>query len=383
LRDELDADRLISAADLRELASPTYANPVVSVYLDVSKDRTVRNPPVYLSVFNSMRHEETAKRQDLIDRLSRDQRTSLLDDLDELEEFLASSDLSGTRTLVVFKSGLELSRAVRLPVAMIDTLTIDVDPYIVPLEAVLEEHPPALVIEVEKERSRLWNYTLGHLSEIDAVKSFVPTDTVDRSRPAKVQRHRLTHLDWHLRSTAQLADRMVMDQGFELLIVSGDRNVMSELERFLPDRLRMKIVGTLPKPDDRGRWLREIEEVVRQHRRTQEESAVALLGDHLSTALVAQGLSDVIDLSNEFLIRRLYVSVTLRQPGYVCREHHFLSLEGGRCPFDDRELPPTENIVNELIELARLHGVELNVIEVRPELLEPYGGIAAIAYDMP
>jgi peptide subunit release factor 1 (eRF1) len=334
-------------------------------------------------VFNSMRHEETARRQDLIDQLSREQRTSLQDDLDELEEFLASSDLSGTRTLVVFKSGLELSRAVRLPVGMVDTLTIEVDPYIVPLEAVMEEHPPALVIEAAKDRSGLWSYTLGHLAEIDAVKSFVPSETVDRSRPAKVQRHRLTHLDWHLRRTAQLADRVVMDQGFDLLVLSGDRNVLTELERYLPDRLRVKIAGRLPKADDRARWQQGIEEIVRQHRRAQEESAVAALGDHLGTGLVAQGLRDVIDLSNEFLIRRLYVSVSLRHPGYVCREHHFVSLDSGRCPFDDRELPPTENMVNELVELARLQGVELNVIEERPDLLEPYGGIAAVAYDMP
>lgn len=85
---------------------------------------------------------------------------------------------------------------------------------------------------------------------------------------------------------------------------------------------------------------------------------------------------------NQFLVRRLLVSVELKQPGFVCRQHHFLSLEGGRCPFCGADLLPAGNIIDELIEFARLHGVELMVIEERPELLDPHAGVAAVTYDL-
>lgn len=90
----------------------------------------------------------------------------------------------------------------------------------------------------------------------------------------------------------------------------------------------------------------------------------------------------VLDVVNQFLVRRLFVSVELKQRGHVCRQHHFLSLERGRCPFCGADLLSVENIIDELIEFARLHGVELMVIEERPELLDPHAGVAAETYDL-
>jgi hypothetical protein len=85
---------------------------------------------------------------------------------------------------------------------------------------------------------------------------------------------------------------------------------------------------------------------------------------------------------NQFLVRRLFVRTDLAEPGYVCRQHHFLSLNEGSCPFDGSELLPAENLVDELIEFAWLHGVELMVFVERPELLDPHAGVAAVTYDL-
>ena len=65
-------------------------------------------------------------------------------------------------------------------------------------------------------------------------------------------------------------------------------------------------------------------------------------------------------------------------PGFVCREHHFLALQAGSCPFDGEALLPAENVIDELVEIARLHGVELMLVGQRRELLAPYEGAAAV-----
>jgi peptide subunit release factor 1 (eRF1) len=81
-----------------------------------------------------------------------------------------------------------------------------------------------------------------------------------------------------------------------------------------------------------------------------------------------------------FLIRKLVLNQALHRNAFVCRQHHFLSLESTRCPFCNAELLPVENVVDEIVEIARLHGVNITVVENRPDLLEQYQGIAALLY---
>jgi peptide subunit release factor 1 (eRF1) len=381
---ELEARPFISRAELRELTARVYSQPVVSVYLNITPDVLIRDPPVYLTVFNSMRHRELAARRDLVRALSTRQRQRLEDDLDEVERLIRGLDPAGVRSLVVFKSGRELNRLIKLPVRTATSLTIDVDAYIEPLEAALQGRPRALVVSVSKEEARFWSEHLGHLEEIETLESFVPTDSVDAGRPGKVQRHRLTHLRWHLKATAHLANRLFTEKAFDLVILSGDENVLAELERFLPDQLRSRVAARLRTSarQDPGEWRRQIEEVLVEQRRQEEAAALARLGDYQGSDLLVSGLAGVIEVANRFLVRELFVSADLTQPGYVCREHHFLSLEEAPCPFCQTELVATENLVDELIEFAGLHGVDVKVIELRPELLEPYAGVAAVTYEL-
>jgi peptide subunit release factor 1 (eRF1) len=77
------------------------------------------------------------------------------------------------------------------------------------------------------------------------------------------------------------------------------------------------------------------------------------------------------------------VSENLRHKGFACREHHYLSLEPGNCPFDNSKLLAAENVVDEVVEVARLHGVEVLIIKQRQDLLAEYAGIAAVQYAVP
>ena len=69
---------------------------------------------------------------------------------------------------------------------------------------------------------------------------------------------------------------------------------------------------------------------------------------------------------------------SLSEKGFVCGEHHYVSLKEEECPLDGKKLPSVENVVDELVEFSRLHGVKVTVIEKRQELLAKYGGIAAV-----
>jgi hypothetical protein len=62
----------------------------------------------------------------------------------------------------------------------------------------------------------------------------------------------------------------------------------------------------------------------------------------------------------------------------ACHQH--MSLEPGRCPYDDEELRPVVDAGEELIHLAYLSGTERMLVTERPDLLEPYGGAAAVLH---
>jgi hypothetical protein len=379
---DIEAARLISRPGLAQLVARDYSQPVVSLYLNMAPDEVVGSPTARLKLFNSMRHGELASRAYLIDQLTAADRARLTRDLDELEELVRTEDAEGSRSLVAFKSGSELNEAIRPAVKTADRVSIDVDPYVSPIESALELHPPTLLVEVRKEETHFWVYRLGRLKRIRSLNDFVPSDTVDDSRPGKAQRHRQTHLIWHLKATAKALIKFVEDSDLELLVLAGDDSVLAELEQYLHVTITQKVVGRLPPSPgvDIGDWQRQVEAVLLEHRRRREVEALGHLGDYQAAGLLFGGMGPALEIVNRLLARRLFVSADLRREGFLCRQHHFLSLEAGECPFCGRELFPTENIVDEMVEVARFHKTGLTTVTAVPERLEGYEGVAAVTY---
>jgi peptide subunit release factor 1 (eRF1) len=212
----------------------------------------------------------------------------------------------------------------------------------------------------------------------------VPADTVDKTIPHHAQQHRLEHLRGHLRQVASEVYQLY-DQGTcDLLVLMAENRVAALLEEYLHESLKPKIIARiLDSPDADTRDRRElIENALHKHRAEKERRAIESLHNYKPEEL-ASSLRNVLDTLNLFLIRKLLVSENLHHKGFACKEHHYLSLESGNCPFDDSKLLAAENVVDEIVEVARLHGVEVLIIRQRQDLLAEYAGIAAIHYVVP
>jgi peptide chain release factor subunit 1 len=371
----------ISREDLKAIARQHYERPVITFYLNFSPERLVRaDPPVFVSVFHSLRHQALEARKANLEALPRDQRLGLPDDLREVEAFLEAYQPSGARSIVVFKSGEQLNRVMPLPVRVADSLTIDADPYVEPLEAIMEEQHRVLVVDLAKEKTTFSLYELGFEEQIHSIRSFVPSDTVDASRPGKVQRHRLTHLQWHFKSSAQAAERLFRERNCDFLALIGGETLLKEFEDYLAKSLHDHLVAELHwSPDDGpNRRRAALEEALAKQRTKEEEATLEELGFFQGHGRLAAGLEKVLDAANLFLMRRLVLDNELVRPGYVCRDHHFLSLNSGSCPFDGQALVPAGNVVDELVEIARLHGAEVMLVGQRRDLLAKYDGAAAV-----
>jgi hypothetical protein len=375
----------VSEEKVRALVETEYTDPVISLYLDFSAEKVAPEPKGLLRSFHSKKTHALDEHKDFIDSLSKSQKATLEHDIQEIEGFLANYFVpQHLRSLIIFRSGQKLNEVIGLLVPTRDALKIDPDPYITPLEAVLEEDEKVLFVECVKQDAKFLLYQLGSVQQIDRTKSFVPSDTVDRSIPHHAQQHRLTHLQLHLK---QVADEIyhLYDQGtWDLLALMAESRIAALLDEYLHESLKPKIIARiLDSPDADARDRRElIEGALRDHRAAKEAKAIESLHDHRPEELV-YSLRNVINALNLFLTRKLLVSENLHQKGFACKEHHYLSLEAGDCPFDNTKLLAAENVVDEIIEVARLHGVEVLIIKHRQDLLAQYAGIAAIGYADP
>src|SRR5258708_40223681 len=113
-----------------------------------------------------MDRTEMEARRAWVGRLPAHQQFTLRRDLREIGSLVRGLDPAGARCLVVLKSGQQLIRALRLPVRIMDSFTIDLEPLVGPLLAVVEAHTKTLAVEVTRQRSRFWSEHLGHLEAI-------------------------------------------------------------------------------------------------------------------------------------------------------------------------------------------------------------------------
>ena len=370
-----------SAEVIKALAEVEYSSPVTSLYLRMDPEKVVPQSKALVRFFHSLKTRALEEQKDFIEALPKPQKEILNDDLKGIEVLLAEYFIpAGPRSLIVFKSGGQLNRVFRLPAWTIDAMVIDRDPHIAPLEAILEENEKILFVEVSIGESHLLVYHLGDL-EADRITTPVPRKTGEPPFKRNELR-RLTHLQWHLKATATRAYRLFLERSCTGLILMGENQVLSSLEEFLHVTLRANIISRIygsPAADPRDRK-ELIETALRDHKAAREAKAIEDLAHYKPGEQLVFGLRDVIEVFNSFLVRELVIGENLRQKGYACKAHHYLSLEQTDCPFCGAKLVPAENIVNEIVELAYLHSVSLMIVEHRQGLLIPYDGIAAVTY---
>jgi hypothetical protein len=367
--------------EIKILAESDYNSPVTSLYLRMDREKVAPQGKALVRVFHSLRTRALEEQKDFIEALPKRPKETLNDDLKEIEVFLSQDFVpAGSRSLIIFKSGEQLNRIFRLPAWTIDAMVVGRDPHIAPLEAVLEENERVLFVEVSIGESRLLVYHLGYL-EADRITASVPKKTVEPPFKRNEQRW-LTHLQWHLKATADRAYHLFRERSCTGLILMGENQVLSSQEEFLHETLRANIITRIhasPAADPRDRK-ELIESALRDRKAAREAKAIGDLAHYKPGEQLAFGLRDVIEVLNSFLVRELVMGENLRKKGYVCKAHHYLSLEETDCPFCGARLLPAESIVDEMIEIAYLHGVSLMVIQHRQDLLTRYDGIAAVTY---
>src|SRR5947209_468181 len=251
LKEAFASGPFISRVDVKRIAEQSYDRPVVTLYLNFSPDRLVRaDRPVFLSVFSSLRHQVLESKKGYLESLPHEHRIGVRDDLTQLQEFLEGYEPEGARALVIVKSGDQLNRVVPLPVRVADHLMIEPDPYLQPLEAIIESQHRLLVLTVAKDQTIVSIHELGYERYVDMIAEDLPRETHEAFREGKTERHREVHVIWHFKASAQQAERIFRDAGCDMVLLVGEDNIVKEFEDYLPKALQQRLVGHLQLPPD-------------------------------------------------------------------------------------------------------------------------------------
>ena len=383
LEHKFDYSQEITADRLNTITKQSYKNPVVSLYLTMTPEHVLRDRKVYMTVFNSMLHEAMREEEPYISSLTHTQRQALKEDVAELNEFLEEHFYrDNVKTLIVFKSDRKLNMVIKLPVLLKDQLIIDGNPYTLPLQHALNTLKRYLVVQVSKDTTVLYRYYLGTLTELESVKSHVTSDRVDASRPNKVQRLRTAHLEDHLRRSGELLEAHARTEPYDcLLITSEEYDTAARFRQLLSKHLQQKLLDTIaidPQKMGPQALIQAVESTTQDYERKSEREMKAQLAAAEGKGVLIEGIPQTIKAQNRFLVTDLYADVSYRHEGFACPSCEYLSIRDGVCQVCQKELRPVQNVIDELIEIARRRNVNLHLAEA--EFMDKYGHVAALTY---
>lgn len=369
-------------AQLRWLAEQTPSAPVVSCYLRFGP-AGASHPRAHLARLRSLVDTARERHARELAALPPWQRARADADLEHLVHAVEELDPAGARAVVAFRSGEALNVGYLIPVRPPgpDRVVIGPDPYLMPLAALLEEHPPVLVVQVGKRDARVLVATFGRLDEVEHLTSFATGDRVDVARPGKVHRHRLTHLQWHLRDTAHAASLAYREHGCAGLVLVGDEPIIAAFTDFLPNALSQAVIGRLPQPLSHAALAERVRTLLSERQRATETRWADELAALAAANRLVSGLAAVIDAVDQFIVARVALPAQAGPAGFLCpTAHHYLALQPGSCPYCDSPLITAEDAVDELVEICLRYGIERNLFIESPELLAAYQGAAAVLY---
>jgi peptide chain release factor subunit 1 len=247
-----------------------------------------------------------------------------------------------------------LEEAVLLPNRVRDRVDIGPTPFIRPLLAVLDEAHRYAVVIVDRERGRLFEFHLGQLEAMEREDGRALRDPnfAQGDKEHGVHNKARELAKRHYRQTADALEELATAHDIELVVVCGHTDTVPAFIEQLPHQLRPKVIGTCvvdPRTTTPGMTREEVERVVEDYERREEERLVARALDRVASGGAAAARLDWCLLAaNELAIELLLVGGDASAPGRVCRRCGWLGLDGVECPVDGKPTDGTDDVIDDM-----------------------------------
>ncbi len=374
---ELNRDVLRRLADMH-----VERGRVLSVYLDLDPAEFATGAARSTEVGSLI--DQAHRRVRELEGLSRDERASLQDDVEGLQEFLQGSSFSakGAHSVAIFSSRAnDFFEALRLPRPISSRVVIDDSPWIEPL-ADLAHSSSWAVLLVNRRHSRLFTGSQDRLEEIadfgDEVRGGLDEGATTGSRSDEAVDEEASD---HLRRTGQALFRHSQRAPVDRLIVGAPRDLVGSVEAELHPSLRERLAGHITIDVDSSgvdEVFRAAEPAMEEDDRRREREALDALQAGIGTGgRGAAGLEEVLAVLNERRVATLLYEEGFSASGVQCRSCGWVGASGEACPVDAGELEERPNVLEPAIELTLEQAAEVLVLR-HHDGLSAHGSIGAL-----
>jgi peptide subunit release factor 1 (eRF1) len=331
---------------IRALRGVSDARGILSVYLPIQPGRGVT-------------HGHAPELMDLLKPLdagaSTDVKARIEEESARALEYLRGDFRPSGATLALFSctpAGIWAALHLQLPSPAV--ARFEAQPYLAPIDALLEDNPAAVAVLADHKEARFISMRLGELAGSERRTSDVPGRQRQGGWSAfRYERDRVSHIDAFNKRIVEKLTQMERDQPFQYLALGGTDETTHAIAGILPPSLASRLAGTFRAEQfaTDAEVVDKAQSLVAAAERAQEQALVQrLIEDALAGGQAALGVEETLQ--------------TLRD-GRV----HALVLAAG--VYDSA-------VGNQALELAAQTGAPVEIARGEAEaLLEPYGGFAA------
>ncbi|MGE3536177.1 MAG: Vms1/Ankzf1 family peptidyl-tRNA hydrolase [Candidatus Tectimicrobiota bacterium] len=366
---------------LRTLAKfPGAAGPVLSVYLHTQWYDQHQRERVRIFLTGHINQARTLVLH------SEEARQSLEHDLDRLAEWgqqLVAGDsttrMPGMALFACHAANMWLEFPAARPFE--DAFTLDERPALRQLAHLDEDYASALLVLIDSRSARVYEILSGGIvDEIDFSNVFPGRHKQGGWSQMRYQRHVLEFMERHHREVAASVTAYLEAHPHTCLMLSGQQDIVANFRATLSEPMQQRIIEALhlDMHASRGRLLAAAQEVLAQHERAEEQSAVERVLDLTAqNGLGVLGLQATLEAVNAARVQQLVLQDTAQLPGWRCLQcDHLLAQAALQCPLCGGEVSTTDLREAMVSAVLRTDGtVEL----IEPdERLESYDGVGAL-----
>lgn len=252
-----------------------------------------------------------------------------------------------------------------------------------PLINMMDEYERYCTVVVDKEKARIFLVYMGEIEENSYIFDEFPGEHKQGGwSQRRFQNHLDEHYKQHLKKVADKTLDFFKKYGFDRLIISGSKEILSEFEGVLNSYLKERVVGKFHtemfKPMEH--FLKQSLVVEEKIEREKEDEMISDLDNKLGAKNKAvNGLDDVLNAAQEGKIMRLFVNEGYKEKGWRCKSCNNLlpDMEYEKCTYCEGNLEKENDIVDELVQKAIAQGAKVEFVKDN-KTLEKLGNVGAL-----
>jgi len=287
-----------------------------------------------------------------------------------------------TRTIVMFCGADRFGKFYHVPSYIPSKFVIESDFHIHPLVEAVESHPKYLVLVLERDKARFFDFFLGQIEKISEMISSEVPQRIKSARglmESNVQSHIEDHENQHLKKVCMETENYFRfgKNGHSYLIIGAHREVAEKYSKMLGERSKNKFIGSYPiTPNYKIEEIkRKSQKVVEEHERSSEEKLIEGIlngaGKKKNSAVLS--LESVLENYHLHNVETFVIGSNYRTAGYVCPKCHYISSYRKICPKNNIGMEQVDDLADEIIEEAVANKIKIKLLLYPNEKFDKFG----------